>query len=448
MAHEWIMCVGQGNHKHNPAYSNWYALDSWVKEYGILNGTALTDAITTDCFLRDFQLTYATLFSGVRHDSGDPFEWGEKMIRHYESLGIDPKTKTLLFSDSLDFERADKIASYFAGRVKIAFGIGTYISNDTDVPALNIVMKTTKCNGMDVAKISDTPGKGMCKNPEYEGRLVIMAPKEEAEGIVETLKKCPYSDSGEAGLQYHLQIRLGMWALCDPPGDPKRCEKIAKHFEDAKLVADSREFVTYTGYLEGEKVSVTSTGIGGPSASIAMEELVQCGADTFVRVGTCGGIDLDVKGGDIVIATGAVRMEGTSREYAPIEYPAVADLEVANALVAAAKELGFTYHTGVVQCKDAFYGQHEPERMPVSYELLNKWEAWKRLGCKASEMESAALFIVAAHLKVRCGSDFLVMGNQERNALGMDNPIVHDTEAAVMVGVEAIRRLIRADREK
>ena len=167
MAHEWIMCVGQGNHKHNPAYSNWYALDSWVKEYGILNGTALTDAITTDCFLRDFQLTYATLFSGVRHDSGDPFEWGEKMIRHYESLGIDPKTKTLLFSDSLDFERADKIASYFAGRVKIAFGIGTYISNDTDVPALNIVMKTTKCNGMDVAKISDTPGKGMCKNPEY-----------------------------------------------------------------------------------------------------------------------------------------------------------------------------------------------------------------------------------------------------------------------------------------
>ena len=140
-------------------------------------------------------------------------------------------------------------------------------------------------------------------------------------------------------------------------------------------------------------------------------------------------------------------MEGTSREYAPIEYPAVADLEVANALVAAAKELGLTYHTGVVQCKDAFYGQHEPERMPVSYELLNKWEAWKRLGCKASEMESAALFIVAAHLKV-CGSDFLVMGNQERNALGMDNPIVHDTEAAVMVGVEAIRRLIRADREK
>ncbi len=167
MAHEWIMCTGQGNHKHNPAYSNWYALDAWVKEYGVLNGTALTDTITTDCFLRDFQLTYATLFSGVRHDSGDPFVWGDKIIAHYEHLGIDSKTKTLLFSDSLDFDRADKLLKYFEGRAKVAFGIGTYLSNDTKVPALNIVMKTTKCNGMDVAKVSDVDGKGMCKNPEY-----------------------------------------------------------------------------------------------------------------------------------------------------------------------------------------------------------------------------------------------------------------------------------------
>lgn len=253
--------------------------------------------------------------------------------------------------------------------------------------------------------------------------------------------------SGEAGLQYHLQIRpgdVGRYVIL--PGDPKRCEKIAKHFEDAKLVADNREFVTYTGYLEGEKVSVTSTGIGGPSASIAMEELVQCCADTFVRVGTCGGIDLDVKGGDIVIATGAVRMEGTSREYAPIEYPAVADLEVANALVAAAKELGFTYHTGVVQCKDAFYGQHEPEMMPAGYELINKWEAWKKLGCLASEMETAALYIVAAKLHVRVGACFLVMANQEREKLGLENPVVHDTDMAVQVAVEAIRKLIKEER--
>lgn len=167
MAHEWIMCVGQGNHKHNPAYSNWYALDAWVKEYGVLNGTALTDAITTDCFLKDFQLTYATLFSGLRHDSGDPIEWGDKMIEHYKALEIDPKTKTLLFSDNLNFEKADKLYRYFKDKAKVAFGIGTYIANDTDVPALNIVMKTTACNGMDVAKISDTPGKGMCKNPDY-----------------------------------------------------------------------------------------------------------------------------------------------------------------------------------------------------------------------------------------------------------------------------------------
>lgn len=167
MAHEWIMCVGQGNHKHNPAYSNWYALDAWVKEYGVLNGTALTDAITTDCFLRDFQLTYATLFSGVRHDSGDPVAWGEKMLAHYRKLGIDPAAKTLLFSDSLDFERADAIARHFQGKAKVAFGIGTYLSNDTCVMPLNIVMKTTACNGMDVAKISDIDGKGMCKNPDY-----------------------------------------------------------------------------------------------------------------------------------------------------------------------------------------------------------------------------------------------------------------------------------------
>ena len=156
MAHEWIMCVGQGCHKHNPAYSNWYALESWKNEYGVLNGIALTDTITTDCFLKDFQLTYATLFNGVRHD-----------ITHYNSLGIEPLTKTLLFSDSLNFEKADKLHSYFKNKANTAFGIGTYISNDTSAGALNIVMKVTVCNGQDVAKISDAKGKGMCKNKEY-----------------------------------------------------------------------------------------------------------------------------------------------------------------------------------------------------------------------------------------------------------------------------------------
>lgn len=253
----------------------------------------------------------------------------------------------------------------------------------------------------------------------------------------------------EEGVQYHLNIRkgdVGRYVLL--PGDPKRCEKIAAYFDNAVLVADSREYVTYTGYLDGEKVSVTSTGIGGPSASIAMEELVKSGADTFIRVGTCGGMDLNVKGGDIVVATGAIRMEGTSKEYAPIEYPAVADFEVCNAMVEAAKRLGQNYHAGVVECKDAFYGQHEPETKPVSYELMNKWEAWLRLGCKASEMESAALFVVANYLRVRCGSGFLVVANQEREKAGLDNPVVHDTEAAIKVAVEALRILIKEDRAR
>lgn len=252
-----------------------------------------------------------------------------------------------------------------------------------------------------------------------------------------------YLYSGEVGLQYHLQIRkgeIGRYVIL--PGDPKRCEKIARYLDRPRLIADNREFVTYTGYLEGEMVSVTSTGIGGASAAIAMEELVQCGADTFIRVGTCGGMERNVKGGDVVIATGSIRMEGTSREYAPIEFPAVANLDVTNALVNAAKKLGHTYHVGVVQSKDSFYGQHDPETKPVSYELMNKWQAWLRMGCKASEMESAALFIVANYLGVRCGADFLVMGNQERQKLGLDNPIVHDTDVLVKVAIEAMREMI------
>ena len=178
-----------------------------------------------------------------------------------------------------------------------------------------------------------------------------------------------------------------------------------------------------------------------------MEELVKCGADTFIRVGTCGGMQPEVKSGDIVIATGAIRMEGTSREYAPIEYPAVANFEVTTALVQAAKALGKRTQVGVVQCKDAFYGQHSPERMPVSYELLNKWEAWKRLHVKASEMESAALFVVAAALGVRCGSCFHAVWNQEREKAGMFMPMTEDTSGAIRVGIEAVKKLILADKK-
>ena len=252
--------------------------------------------------------------------------------------------------------------------------------------------------------------------------------------------------SEDVNRQYHIQVtkgEVGRYVIL--PGDPKRCVKIAQYFDNPVLIADNREYITYTGTLDGVKVSVTSTGIGGPSASIAMEELYRCGADTFVRIGTCGGMQTEIKSGDIVIATAAVRMEGTSREYAPIEYPAVANLDVTNALVEAAKEKGFVYHTGVVQSKDSFYGQHEPEAMPAGDELINKWEAWKRKGCLASEMESAALFIVAGKLRVRMGSCLLVLANQEREKLGLENPVVHETDMAIRVAVEAIRRMIKED---
>ena len=178
-----------------------------------------------------------------------------------------------------------------------------------------------------------------------------------------------------------------------------------------------------------------------------MEELTAIGADTFIRVGTCGGIDLNVLPGDVVVATGAIRYEHTSLEYAPIEFPAVPSFEIAAALKEASEAMGYRTHTGVVQCKDSFYGQHSPEKSPVYYDLLQKWDSWKRLGVKASEMESAALFVVAAALGVRCGSCFHAVWNQEREKLGMEMPMTEDTSGAVKVGIEAMKRIIAADKK-
>ena len=245
------------------------------------------------------------------------------------------------------------------------------------------------------------------------------------------------------GTQYHIGLKegdIGEYVIL--PGDPKRCAKIAEYFDDAKLIADRREFTTYTGFLNGVKVSVTSTGIRGPSAAIALEELVKVGGKYFIRVGTCGGMDLGVKSGDLVIATGAIRMEGTTKEYAPIEFPAVANYDIVTALIKASQNLNMPYHVGVVECKDSFYGQHSPDLMPVSYELNNKWNAWLKLGCLASEMESAALFVVGSYLKVKIGSIFLVVANQEREKQGLENPVVHDTDSAIRTAVEAIKILI------
>ncbi|HPX71236.1 MAG TPA: uridine phosphorylase, partial [Bacillota bacterium] len=247
--------------------------------------------------------------------------------------------------------------------------------------------------------------------------------------------------------QFHIACAAGdVGRYVILPGDPGRCEKIAGHFDNARLVSSNREYTVWTGTLAGEKVSVCSTGIGGPSAAIAMEELCNIGADTFIRVGTCGGISLEVKSGDVVVATGAVRYEHTSSEYAPVEFPAVPDFGLTCALVEAARALNKSLKVGVIQCKDSFYGQHSPKKSPVSYELLNKWDSWKRLGVLASEMESAALFVVAAARGVRCASCFHVIWNQEREAAGLDQDMSTDTSAAIEVGVEALRRVIEADK--
>ena len=250
---------------------------------------------------------------------------------------------------------------------------------------------------------------------------------------------------------YHIDAETGLVGrYCLIPGDPDRCEKIARYLDEPHHVSMRREYNIWNGKLLGETVTVCSTGIGGPSTAIAVEELFACGADTFIRIGTCGGIALDVKSGDAVIASGAVRQDGTSHEYAPPEFPAVPDTDVLFALVDAAKKLSLPYHTGVVQSKDSFYGQHSPKRMPTSSALLEKWEAWKRLGVLASEMEASTLFTVSASLGARSGAVFMSVWNQERYDAGLDSDKdeTHDTDKAIKIAIEALRTIISEDKNK
>lgn len=248
---------------------------------------------------------------------------------------------------------------------------------------------------------------------------------------------------------YHIGFDAGHGAhYAILPGDPGRVEAIAKRLDDPRFFHQNREYTAWIGSLEGERVLVMSTGMGGPSTAIAVEELIRTGVDTFIRVGTCGGMQKEIVGGDLVIATGAIRMEGTTKEYVPIEFPAVADPGVCQALIRSAERIGKRFHAGIVQCKDSFYGQHEPDSMPVGYELNQKWEAWVRAGCLASEMESAALFVVSSVRRVRAGAVFLTVWNQERAKAGLDNPEVHDTSDAIDTAVGAIRELISEDRKK
>ena len=229
------------------------------------------------------------------------------------------------------------------------------------------------------------------------------------------------------------------------PGDPGRVEKIAAYLENARFLGQNRDYTTWIGEALGEKVLVMSTGMGGPSTAIGVEELYQTGVRTMIRVGTCGGMAEKVMGGDLVIASGAIRMEGTSKEYVDIAFPAVADFEVTGALRQAAKELGANFHLGVVQCKDSFYGQHSPGRMPCGKELLDKWDMWIKAGCLASEMESAALYIVAQVLGVRAGCVLNVIWNQERKKRGLSDPHCHDTALAVRAAVRAVELLIKEE---
>lgn len=253
-------------------------------------------------------------------------------------------------------------------------------------------------------------------------------------------------------IQFHLKVNesmVGKYAIL--PGDPGRVPVIAKYLDNAEFVASNREYTTYTGTLLGEKVSVVSTGIGGPSAAIAVEELIRCGVHTFVRIGTSGGMDIKVSGGDIVVAQAAVRSEGTSKEYIPEEYPAVADFDVMTALKKAGDALsenvdGKRCHIGVVHSKDSFYGEIEPEKMPVSDILCKRWAAYVQCGCLTSEMESAAIFSVAAARRKRAGAVFTALWNVERSNAGLPDKVCHDNTRAIMTAVNAVKLLIEQDR--
>ncbi len=257
----------------------------------------------------------------------------------------------------------------------------------------------------------------------------------------------------EEGLAFHLHIKqgdVGRYVLL--PGDPGRCEKIARYFDNPHFVAQNREYVTWTGSLLGEKVSVTSTGIGSPSSAIAIEELIEAGADTFIRVGSSGSMQPDVHYGDLVVATASIRDEGTSLHYLPVEFPAVANPDVVNALRDGSRSLGYKTHCGVVQSKDSFYGEVERTRMPMATRLEERWSAWTAGGAVSSEMESSILFILGSIYRKRTGTVLMVINECELGETSQDDPKKHmvefDAENVIKTAVEAIKNLIRMDKQK
>ena len=249
------------------------------------------------------------------------------------------------------------------------------------------------------------------------------------------------------GRKHHIGLRrgdVGRYVLL--PGDPDRVEVIAQHFDRPRFVAQRREYTTWVGELDGVHVACTSTGIGCPSTAIAVEELHDIGVDTFIRVGTSGSMQRHIKPGSIGVVSGAIRDEGTSRHYLPIEFPAVADLDVTIALREAAKASGFPWYLGVAQSKDSFYGQHNPERMPIAEDLQRRWKAWMAGGAICSEMEAATLFIVAATLGVRAGGAMLILGNPDQKPMTPTEVEAADVNRVIATSIDGLRRLIAADR--
>lgn len=257
----------------------------------------------------------------------------------------------------------------------------------------------------------------------------------------------------EEGLAFHLHIKegdVGRYVLL--PGDPGRCQKIASFFDQPHFVAQNREYVTWSGYLLGEKVSVVSTGIGCPSTAIAVEELVDAGADTFIRVGSSGAIQADGRMGDVAIVTGAIRDEGTTSHYLPVEFPAVANLDVVMALREAARKLGLRHHVGIAQSKDSFYGEVERTRMPMAAHLEERWQAWVAGGAICSEMEASALFILSSIYRKRAGGCMLIINDSDLAERTMEDASKRmaefDSERVIRVAVEALKILIAQDREQ
>ncbi|PKO06789.1 MAG: uridine phosphorylase [Chloroflexi bacterium HGW-Chloroflexi-3] len=245
-------------------------------------------------------------------------------------------------------------------------------------------------------------------------------------------------------VQYHIRVKegdVGKYVLL--PGDPGRCESIANYFDNPKFVSFNREHKVYTGYISGEMVSVVSTGMGCPSTAIAIEELVKIGCHTFIRVGTSGAMQPHMEVGDIAIINAAIRDEGTSRQYLPIEYPAIADLDVINALVQASEKLDYTHYIGVSHTKDSFYSEVEPERMPMVSFLKDRWNQWVAGGAICSEMEASIVFILAGIYRKRAGAVTMIIGSD------MDTIArKHDPDGMIRVAVEALRILITDDKRK